>query len=304
MAKKAKRKGVATQDYTVDMLPKNRKEVFFDVLKLHWKQFVLYGFVFLLFCAPIILISVFESIVNTELYLQLNSATEEQKLQIISQMTTNSNLSVLLQIPSIWLLSICFAGMSKVIRQYAWAENVFFNAHFYGGIKENGKQFFVLSAFASVLYAISAYCFNLSKLTTNNFLAVCLILPLGLFLLVGAPIIAYATASIPIYKIKFPKLLTVSFALSAKAPFKTILALICCLGLLALQLINNLIVLIVVKVVYSLLAPIILLAWFLFALNQQDKLINSKNYPHLVGKGTASEILREQNQLAEATTQQ
>ena len=48
-----KHKLQAKDNYTHDMLPSNRREVFFDVVKLQWRALLLLGILVLLFAMPL-----------------------------------------------------------------------------------------------------------------------------------------------------------------------------------------------------------------------------------------------------------
>ena len=82
----------AKTDYTDSMLPKNRKEVFGDVFKLHWKSFLLLGLITLIFSVPFIFIDIYEffSIINIE---------NEENLLMNSILV--DNMSNLLKLPFI-----------------------------------------------------------------------------------------------------------------------------------------------------------------------------------------------------------
>ncbi len=277
-----KRQPYAEKDYTVNMLPHTRKEVFFDTLKLQWRGLILLGLIVLLFSIPIHILDIFNAIENSK----LNYESVGGGVETIYQMISMSNIMVLIKVPCYLLLFVGLAGVCRIIRQYAYGENVFFMADFFQGIKQNGAQMFLLGLVFSIMYALSMVAFNFSRTIDNIWLALLCMLPLGLFVLIVIPVTAYSVVSITVYKNKFGNILLTSLMNVAKAPFKTFVALLCCLGILALQLIPNLIAMFVVKAVFSAIAPLSLLGWFLFALNRFDKTINAEKYPELVGRGT------------------
>ena len=90
---------------------------------------------------------------------------------------------------------------------------------------------------------------------------------------------------ISIYAMPFRQLLHMSFLVFAEAPLKTLGALLCCMAPFGILLISNLTVMIAGRILLSLLLPVILLGWFLFAMNRLDEVVNSRLHPQIMGKG-------------------
>lgn len=277
-----KRKKFASRDFTENMLPHNRKEVFFDVMKLHWKSFVLYGLMMMALSLPLFMLSVTETSVLSGIVGDGGNITEEMKVQIFTLKTTIA----FFRIPCFLLIALGLSGFIKVIRQYAWEENVHFTTDFFSGVKANAGQMLLLALTDGILYALTTYSFNLSSVSANRFMSLVLLFPVGVFILFIIPMTAYAIAAIPVYKNKFGKLLYLTFALAISSPAKTLLTLVGLLSPLVLQLIPYLPVMLIGKAVFALISPVLLLAWTLFAFTQFDKRINQTQYPELVGRGT------------------
>ncbi len=279
-----KRQSYADKDYTIDMLPHNRREVFFDTLKLQWRGLAVVGIILLIFCLPMHVLDIFSAIEHSKITFE--SVGADDQANAIFKMISINNIIVLIKMPFYCLLFVVLAGLLRIIRQYAFGENVFFVADFFKGIKQNGLQMFVIGLIFAIIYGLSMLSFNFSRTIDNIGLAILFMLPIGLLLLVVIPVAGYSAVHISIYKGKLKNVLIQSVISVAKSPFKTYLAMICCLGILALQLIPNLIAILVVKIVFSFVCPLALLGWYLFALNRFDKTINAVKYPELIGIGT------------------
>ncbi len=278
------RKPYADKDYTINMLPHNRKEVFLDTVKLQWKGLLAVGLILLVCALPMHVLDIFNAIEHSKL--TFDSVGSSVDVDTVFQMVSINNIVVLISMPFYVLLFVVLAGLCRIIRQYAFGENVFFVADFFKGIKQNGLQMFVVGLLFAIIYGLSMISFNFSRTIDSIGLALLFMLPIGLLVLVAIPVAGYAMVHISIYKSKLKNVLVQSVMNVAKSPFKTYLALICCLGILALQLIPNLIAMFVVKIVFSFVAPFALLGWYLFVLNRFDKTINAQKYPELVGIGT------------------
>lgn len=99
------------------------------------------------------------------------------------------------------------------------------------------------------------------------------------------PISAYMLVCISIYGNTFTQNFAQAFVLYMKAPVKTIAAVLCCFGMLALWAIPNTTLHFALILIFIVLLPTILLGWYLFSYNQLDKYVNSEKQPNLVGKG-------------------
>ncbi len=292
---KAKRKfKSAKQDYTVAMLPHNRREVFFDVLKMNWGRFILYGFMFLLLSLPFHLSSVMQTVQIGNI---MSNAELDETQKIVESMRVQ-NEEALIKIPCFVLLSFGIAGFSRVIRQYAWGENVFFGSDFFKGLKSNGFQMLLTGLLSGIVYAFAIYGKNYASSAlagldgegSNFLMSVFMNLPLVLGILVGIPLAAFSTVIISIYSYKYRYVLVTALMLMLKKPFKTLIALICCVGPFAIQLIPNLYVTLIARIILTMLVPYIYLAWQLFVLNKLDFEVNPEHYPELIGRGTYPDI--------------
>ncbi len=276
----------AQNDFTADMLPHSRKEVFRDVAKWNFGKLMLLGLILLLAASPIIVLTIAEDEMISNMWQGIDTVTEEASQAVIYEIFAVSNTTAAIKIPFLILFFIILGGTLRVIRQYAFGKNVFFGLDFWHGIRENAKQMALLGLLAAVMYALSVITFNLSLTTTNSAIAVLFTLPILLSVFVGIPLVAYALVSITIYDTSFIKILGASMLITAKSAGKTVAALGLCLLAFIPSLIPNVYFHFVGGIILPLILPFVLLYWYVQTLDRLDEHINKDNYPHLVGIGT------------------
>lgn len=274
-------------DYTPDMLPKNRREVFLDVLKLHFWDMVKLGLLLLLFALPLHLAAIGEDMIIGSIYAQVQKATTEQQqggyLTILAVRVARAAVSTVLT-P---VLTVGLAGAMRVVRQYGWGENVFLATDFIKGVRQNWKQLAGLQFVLGLIYTLTLLAQQLAYISTGLVLWL-LHIPLAVFILVILPVAGYAAAGIPVYSAKLGNQLGAAVRMYIKELFPTILATFCAMLIYLPLLIPNLYVHIFGRVIVTLLTPFVLLGWCLFSYDKQDKHINPGQYPELIGKGTLS----------------
>ena len=229
-------------NYEKDMLPKNRRELFFDVLKLQWSKLLLLGVLMYLCYLPMY-------------YSHL-----------------------LMIIPAIAL-----AGLLRIIRQYAWEENVFFIHDFGQGIKQNAKQSVLLVICFYILYTLTLLFFNMSA-TISSIAKYLFLFPMAMFL-IFLPVFGYMLAVIPIYNNSFFKNMKICVFVYVKTPLKSLFAMTCVLLPFLPSMSTNVYWNLGGTTIAALLSPCLLLGLKLFCYNQLDKFINQTHFPELVGKG-------------------
>ncbi len=273
-------------DCTAAQLPHTRKEVFFDVLKMNWKSFLVYGILMLIFMLPGHIFAIFENTTVSNLTVGFEKLTPEEQKNIFVQILAVKNIRAVLDIISYLIVFLGVAGIGRIIRQHAWEEPVFFGSDFTVGIKSNAGQMVLLGLLSGALNFVSVYLKNIAALIENYAYYLILSLFANVLIFVAIPIVLYSAVSILIYKKKFHKHLLTAFLITAKAPFKSLFAIICCALPFCIQLIPNSYCFIFGRVFASVLSPLIMLGWLLFSFNRLDEFINKEHYPELVGRGT------------------
>ncbi len=272
----------AAKDYDLSMLPQTRKEVFLDVLKLNWKSFLLYGLLFLVFSLPLQLVTLSESMAVINLQ---NAGGEIPREQIPYMISMTRILAAVVKLPCFSLLAVAISGFARVIRQYAWMENVKFSYEFWQGIKGNAGQMLLLAVLAGVINLVATLFITVSETTTDFISSVIMLAPTAIIILCLVPVFAYMVVSISVYKSGFGGHFRVGRTVYAQSMRKTLLALPCCFMPFVLQVMPAFICQILGAVLSPLLAPIVFLGWYLFALDGLDAYINAEHYPSLVGRG-------------------
>ena len=271
-------------DYTPEMLPRNRKEVFFDVLRLHFWDFIKLGLVMLLFSLPLHLAAVGEDIITGSIYIQIQGATSELQqggyITILAVKILRAAVSTLLT-P---FFAVGLAGVLRVIRQYSWGENVFLATDFVKGVRQNWKQITGLQFLLGLVYTLSLLAQQLADISTGAIVWL-LHIPMAVFILVILPVAGYAMAGIPVYSTGFKNQIMSGLQMYIKSLPATLLAVLCSMAIYLPLLIPNLYVHIFGRIIATLLTPMALLGWCQFCYNKQDKYINHGQYPELIGRG-------------------
>lgn len=276
----------ASQDYTVQMLPHTRKQVFWDVMKLQkWKLLKL-GLLLLLFSLPIHALALLEPMALAQLYAK-NPAMTETEFALASIELQNGR--ALLNIPLLMLFSVGFAGACHVIRQFAWGEPVSLGHDLKKGIKQNWKQMLLLAGVAGAVQWLCIYCVGLSSVKGGGLASYMAYLPMAAGVLLGIPVAAYMTACIPVYTNRFGQNFRLGLVLFLKTPGRTLVTLVCIGAAFITFLLPNFYCNIVGRLLVSLLIPVILLIWVLFSYEKLDKDINPAFFPELVGRGMVND---------------
>lgn len=274
----------AEKDFTPDMLPTTRKGVFKDVVRLHFWSLIKLGLLILLFSAPIHLLAGIEQIYIAYLHESIGTATAEAAAQVTYQTIFVSNLRAALNIPLLMLFSVGFSGIMRIIRQYAWEENVVFGHDFATGVKQNFKQTLLLSFIVGLYNFICVFISNLSYTADNVVITYAVYIPMAFgFLLM--PVAAFMTVCIPVYSNTFTQNARVSLALYLKTVLKSVLAVLCAGALFITFLIPNFYACFFGRLIASVSAPFCMLGFYLYALQQLDRYVNAGRFDELVSKG-------------------
>lgn len=284
------RRKIASRDFTENMMPHTRKEVFFDVWKMHWFNLLKLGFLLLIAFLPALMLHItcdaYEAKIMAEIGMHASPEMvgEIRASAIAFRSTTNFIL-----VPLYMLFSVVLAGSLRVIRQYAWEEVVFFWRDLWVGIKQNWKQIIGLAFLIGLQNAIAQLMNSIGAITQDTALKIAAGIFGGVTWLVCSPIYAYMLVEISIYSNTFIQNLKAAFALFAKAPLKTLLILLSLIAVFLIGLLPHFIYHMISQIVGILLLPIFLLIWFLFASAQLDKHINPIYFPEIVGRGLYQE---------------
>ncbi len=277
------RQKAAARDYGLHMLPKTRKAVFWDAVKLQGWKLLLLGLLLLAFSLPIHLLALAEDLYLAQLYAQ----TPQPSMEVLTARAVDiSNLRALLNIPFLLLTSLALAGAGHMLRQYAWGEPVVFWYDFRKGIRQNGWQMAALGLIAGLWNALCVYCGNLSYTQAEGLAAYLVYLPAAAGLLLLVPLGAIMTACIPVYSNRFAQNCRLAAVLLLHEPARLYGALLCLgIGFVSF-LIPNFYCHLFGRLLLTVLVPFLMLGWYLICYALLDRKVNPRFFPQLVGRGT------------------
>ena len=263
----------SNKQFNENDLPSNRKEVFFDVLKLHYFSLIKIGLISLLFSLPLFIINFFKDYSF-----------------IVAHETGESNTVILIvlctvEVFAVLLMSIPAAGLGRIFREYAWLEPVFFTSDFKTSLKDNFKPTFISFVWIAILNLV----FNAIYYLYNSGWVIAI--PFGLNVGVFFPLLMHAIFINITYTNKY----LVNFKVACYFYFKHLpstmlcIFLICAFKVYDLFQFANIIAILTKNFVFVIIIifimPMILLGTQLNELRIFDKHINSVRFPDLVNKG-------------------
>ena len=292
MPKKFKRIKAAKNDFNEDFLPSNRKEVFFDILKIRFLDLLKIGVVVFLFFIPIMLVHGFEHEILLNLYIKYNGFVEnnasEEAIKVLYDIAGITNIKNLIQIPCLIIFAIGLSGIFRVIKKMVWAEGVDILQDFNIGVKQNAKQFVLVGIIVGVVNFISQYLSQVYLLNVNEYNSIAGSV-VRIFPIVFFPMLLILLVGISTYNDRFSKLLKISFYLYIKSVFKSILATVLIFSpviiLYVLEQIHLFIWAIGLLLVLIFISPYMIMAALLYGFSVYHKFINIDSYPELIDKG-------------------
>ena len=273
------KKKVSKIDYSKSMLPRTRKEQFWDVFKMYYTLLLKSGVMLLLFFIPLIGYSFFMDFYYVSLLEKANEEIEQTKL--IFHYILNGGLVLFSFVALIGL-----TGVIKILRNLIWSEGIYFKEDFASGVKENFLKNLLFAAIFSIFYLLAYFIYSLFPETLISYFA------LFMFALIFLPIFFWLIYLNNTYKSTFGVLLRNGLYFYVKTIGWSILG--TTLTLLPVFLIFIQMSLVAVKyivlVVYIIfIFPIILLMMTLYSSNKFDESINKDNYPDYYLRGLNSD---------------
>ena len=271
---------VASKDFNISDLPSNRKEVFFDCIKNRYRYLFYCGLIVFITIIPIIIIYFLKNIYLGALLEELNQGNitnDDYKSGMMTYLLIYDGLIVL----SSFIVSLSISGLTRVVRQIAWEEPLFFFKDFGDGIKMNYKHISIHLFVLALIYMVS----DISIYIQMRF-ALLSYIPYGIFYLIAIPMSLYNISQTNVYLISNIKATKNSILFLFKSVpvcilFSAILALALFVGFIP----NIAIKILVYILLVILLFPLYYLAWFLYSCSIFDKYLNVNYYPEIVDKG-------------------
>lgn len=268
---KFKIKRQAASDFTESGLPHNRKEVFFDSIKLHWLTFLKIGCLLLASMLPLFAICIVRDNLIADALNNLSSLEQARYTLLLFDG---------ISIPLYLISAFAFSGAFRVVRKIAWAEFLFFGEDFKEGIKLN------YGLFSKVFLLVGAgiFCVDLTMLFSS--MDVMKGIPLGLSLMLLLPIAIIVIVQATIYNIDFFGALKNALFLFAKSVLSSVACSLAVASPMLMMLISNTVVKHICLSLYMLIVmPYVCLGVFLAVCSVLDKYINAYSHPEIVGKG-------------------
>lgn len=284
---KPKRRARKT-DFTIENLPSNRFQLFFDVIKNNWRPLLLIGLFLTISILPIAAINFYFDTVNYSFYndFQTGKITEEVYLQYYNlNILLNGCFSAL----AVLVVTIPLAGLMKIIKRMVFLDPVFFKDDFISGIKENGFLYFCIGINVAIFIALDSLILILN---TSNILKG---IGIGVSFLFIFPILLIMMAAVPIYKLKFWSGWLNCFKIFIKYFPLNILMTALMLAPLAFSFINIIAVKYIVGIVFCLIfGPYMLVGLFDYCCFMFDKVINKDMFPKYYRKGLSNPNINKQ----------
>lgn len=287
----------AKQEYEKYMLPKNRKEVFADVVKTNLSQFLIYGCIVFITSFPIHLSAILEKLYRAQLSGEVG-AGELNADQAVMLASSSGNTLALTDILWYVLFAVSFSGLARVIRQHAWEESVYFRYEYGKGVRQNAGGFALLGLLAGMIRFACVWFRNMyfvNGADQNSFIGY---LPTIWAVILLVPAALYLTVCIPLYDVKFYQNVKNAFLVYFKNIWKSLPAVAICVAVAAIRLLPGFWMQLAGGAAVSFALPFLALGWFLFAFDRLDESINKKLYPQLLGRGVFREEQQEEKETA------
>ncbi|NMA05431.1 MAG: hypothetical protein GX931_03565 [Acholeplasmataceae bacterium] len=272
-------------DLTIEDLPKNRKEVFFDVCKNRYRMLIFCGIILLISAIPFL--ALYMTMLSEIGKIQQNLASAVVTQETYNQQYFQINLIIpLFMLASSVIIIIALSGVTRIIHRLAWGEGVAFFYDFFLGIKQNFLSFLML-----IFIGISFYVSNLIKtvILLNGLIETYSVfyyyIPLFINIFLFFPIVLLYLMQSVIYKNTFIGKLKNAILLF----IKKFLINVCYMALLS----SFLIFIVFATAPYKLIVvsififtfPLWILAYVLIASSIFDEYINIYNYKEIYKKG-------------------
>ncbi|XFA99029.1 hypothetical protein ACAG96_00260 [Candidatus Izemoplasma sp. B36] len=275
----------AKTDFTIENLPSNRLESFWDIIRNHFSKILELGFILFVSSIPIIINTIITNInvVGIENDYSLGLITETDA---INQIFSIYNISNLINIFLFLLIGFVLAGCIRIFRKLVWQEGLLFWQDFKVGIVQNYKPSMITLFIIGLLNFILQYLIRLLQMNPNLnginvILAIVIVItvymvPLSLMILVQTSI----------YDLPYTHKVKNGFLLAMRTAPKTFLFTIILIVPWSILLIkNNTFFLIALVVLFILFLPIEILGSFEYSISIFDTYINKDNYPTIYEKG-------------------
>lgn len=270
-------------DYTENQLPKNRIELFFDILKNQWQVIILLSFSLVLFLLPLI-IHRYVNLLQISRIIEQNNDTSILFSQLLGQQV----IYLIIRIPLLLLLSVFIAGSGRILKRLSFLQGIFFFADFARGVKENIRD----QVLGTLLYALSSFVIEFLAIylqLKGQMIGYYLLRIAHLFLILPITLIFYCLSNI--YRERFIKKVSIAIMVLFHFFPKTIAFLVIFyLPLLVLMIPISALQLLFPIGFFLFFGIVFMLSFVLWMNHCFDHLINRTQFPNLYRKGVHNNI--------------
>lgn len=277
-------KDPASEDFSYQKFPKNRKELFLYMIKNKlWKIYQNHWFMALFFL-PLIAWGV----------LTLDYTNMVFSLDPREGITHLVEYWVTVYVTAIPLWTIAFVGIAgglNVIRKLAWSDPVIIKTDFLQGIKASGKQMAFIGFFFGASYAVVRYAIDwlgfYYRVFDDSYSSVFGIFVSLFLLVVLVGFTVYMSCMSCIYNVNLKQLFVGAFKLYVSDFFLATGIIVLSFSPIVLLMIAEraITVLFVYLFIFCLLIGFMVIPAFLVCHHTFDRIINKKDYPSYYGRG-------------------
>ena len=275
----------ASTDYEESFLPHNRKEAFMDIMKQRYKLLMLLGIILFCFSIPVLIAIFFQSRINYNIALNISLGTMAYQAAI-EELIPYKFITNFILFLGLFIFLVGVAGCSKVFLKLTYLEGIIFGYDFKEGIKQNYKDLIIAASIMFFIYIVFDYVSSLILLNDIELLSFMIALPYAVLILLIIPCFMIYINLTCIYSDNISQKIKNSFYIYTKY-FPIVLLFVSMLLIHNVVFVqpNFIISFVVIFIYFLFILPLVLLGWFLFSNKMLDECINSKFYPHIVGKG-------------------
>lgn len=252
-------------------LPRNRKELFFNIMRWRFTYLLAVGLLSLAFLLPDIAVLTYNDIAA--------SVISQGGEDVASKIVTLRLQTSLLQVVSYVVLFLGASGVFYLFRQLAWDEPTPIFSGWRKGVKQNWKHYTFFGVCVGILNVLNTF----AEVLLHGFVKY---VPRALFVLIVVPVLLYAAILDVVYSKKIGNLLSSAATLYFKTlPITLLFALLVIAPSLLLFVPKFTIRYAILAVWVVVAVPIVLFGWTLCAMDKLDKFINKEHYPEIYNKG-------------------
>lgn len=282
---KKRRIKFAKKDFEVKDLPKDRFQVFTDVLKVRFDLIFKTGFVLFLFLIPFIIFSLTKNISLYTLNDNYNNGIIDSTLYNQSSFSVEV-IYTFLQVVSILFFSIGLSGVLNIFKRVCFYESIQFKEDFFNGIKDNIKHVFFTLLIIGLMYFMMTIYLQMNKSIDDFTTTIICYLPIVLGIILVVPVLLIVLFQIPIYTNSFIQYIKNGVFFYGKTIFKTLgLMIALFVPFLPLFIPNIYSMIISLFVVCFIVFPITILILNLYCNYLFDEYLNKEHFKEIYKKG-------------------